>query len=112
MDSATFPHLMVEVARERSLARVLPAIVEGVALCRDVVLARIWLVDKGDICGTCRFRPECPDQTRCLHLVASAGNASEQAGSYRRLDGAFRRFPLGVRKIGRVGATGEPLLVS
>ncbi|MEO6327128.1 MAG: GAF domain-containing protein, partial [Thermoanaerobaculia bacterium] len=112
MQSANFPQLMVHVARERSMAKVLDAIVDGVARCRDVVLARIWLVDKGDVCASCRFRPECPDQTRCLHLVASAGNSSEPAETHGRLDGAFRRFPLGVRKIGRVGATGEPLLVS
>jgi transcriptional regulator with GAF, ATPase, and Fis domain len=28
-----------------------------------------------------------------------------------RIDGAFRRFPIGVRKIGRVAASGEPLLL-
>jgi transcriptional regulator with GAF, ATPase, and Fis domain len=31
---------------------------------------------------------------------------------YGRLDGAFKRFPLGVRKIGRVGLGGEPLLLA
>ena len=32
-------------------------------------------------------------------------------GEWTRLDGAFRRFPLGVRKVGRIAATGEPIEV-
>jgi transcriptional regulator with GAF, ATPase, and Fis domain len=37
--------------------------------------------------------PECPDQTQCLHLVASAGTTE-------RIDGAYRRFPIGAREVG------------
>ena len=99
------------MAQGRSLPEVLAAIVEGIAKCPNVVLARIWLVDSGDLCATCPFREECPDQTRCLHLVASAGNPSDPSLNYSRLDGRFRRFPMGVRKIGRVGSTGTPLLI-
>ena len=102
---------MVSMAQNRSLTDVLCAVVEGISQCQNVVLARIWLIEGGDICETCRFRSECPDQTRCLHLVASAGNPRGTTQDYSRLDGAFRRFPLGVRKIGRVGKTGEPLLL-
>ena len=50
------------------------------------------------------MRPECPDQTRCLHLVASAGVT-------RRTDGPFRRFPLGARQVGEVAVTREPFIV-
>ncbi|MCI0535107.1 MAG: sigma 54-interacting transcriptional regulator [Verrucomicrobiales bacterium] len=102
---------MVSMAQNRSLTEVLHAVVRGIAECPNLVLARIWLIEPGDICETCHFRSECPDQTCCLHLVASAGNPRDKARSYSRLDGAFRRFPLGVRKIGRVGKTGEPLLL-
>jgi len=102
---------MVSMAQNRSLAEVLCAVVEGISQCRNVVLVRIWLIDVGDICATCRFRPECPDQTRCLHLVASAGNPANPKDNYQRLDGAFRRFPIGVRKIGCVAKSGEPLLL-
>jgi len=66
----------------------------------------------GHRCETCRFRPECPDQTRCLHLVASAGNPGDTKQNYARLDGTFQRFPLGVRKIGRVAKSGEPMLLT
>ncbi len=102
---------MVSMAQNRSLPEVLRSVVVGIAQCKNVVLARIWLIEQGDICATCRFRAECPDQARCLHLVASAGNPGGAKADYTRLDGAFRRFPLGVRKIGRVGKLGEPLLL-
>ncbi|MGV3756016.1 MAG: sigma 54-interacting transcriptional regulator [Verrucomicrobiota bacterium] len=102
---------MVSMAQNRSLTDVLSAVVRGIAYCPNLILCRIWLIDNGDICGTCRFQAECSDRTRCLHLVASAGNPRSAAQDYSRLDGAFRRFPLGVRKIGRVAKTGEPLLL-
>ena len=111
MNVANLPQVMVTMAQNRLLPEVLRSVVGGIAQCRNVVLARIWLIEPGDICATCRFRPECPDQTRCLHLVASAGNSDDPHHDYTRLDGSFRRFPLGVRKIGHVGKTGEPLLL-
>ncbi len=112
MRTESFPQMMVATARERSLPALLSAITTGIARCRQVVLCRIWLTDAGDICGTCPMRSECPDQTRCLHLVASAGNPGDPEADHSRLDGSFRRFPLGVRKIGAVASTGEPLLLS
>lgn len=102
---------MVSMAESRSLTEVLRAIVVGMAGCRNVVLARIWLIEPGDICDRCRLRAECPDQTRCLHLAASAGNPTAPDLDYTRLNGRFRRFPLGVRKIGRAGQSGAPLLL-
>jgi transcriptional regulator with GAF, ATPase, and Fis domain len=102
---------MVSMAQGRTLHEVLRSIVSGIACCENVALARIWLIEMGDLCATCRFRAECPDQSRCLHLVASAGHASDPARDLTRIDGAFRRFPLGVRKVGRVAASGQPLLL-
>lgn len=102
---------MVSMAEGRTLPEVLRSVVSGIAACKNVVLARIWLVEMGDLCATCRFREECPDQSRCLHLVASAGNSCDIARDFTRVDGAFRRFPLGVRKVGRVAASGQPLLL-
>ena len=51
-------------------------------------LSRVWLNGPGDLCAECPMLPECPDQSRCLHLTASVGLT-------RRIDGPFRRFPLG-----------------
>jgi transcriptional regulator with GAF, ATPase, and Fis domain len=102
--------IMLNIAQSRSVEKVLRQIVNGIAECQYIVLARIWLIREGDICESCPLRTECPEQTRCLHLAASAGNSKDAAANYHRLDGAFRRFPLGVRKIGRVAATGAPFL--
>jgi transcriptional regulator with GAF, ATPase, and Fis domain len=102
---------MVSMAQNRTLPEVLGSIVSGIAACEHVVLARIWLLNGGDICATCRSREECPEQTRCLHLVASAGNSTDTAADFTRTDGAFRRFPVGVRKIGTIAQSGQPLLI-
>src|SRR5258708_15071344 len=99
------------VAAERSLERIPAQIVEGLVAQPGVALARVWLIKPGDICDTCPFRAECPDQTQCLHLSASAGTPLSQREDWSRLDGAFRRFPLNVRKIGRVGASGQGILI-
>ena len=112
MDFPSLPRVMVAVAQSRTLEEVLHAITAGIAQCGNVVLARIWLIQGGDVCATCRFRSDCPDQIRCLHLVSSAGNSRNPSTSYTRLDGSFRRFPLGVRKIGQVGQSGEPQLLT
>ena len=80
MNCADFPKVMVSTAQNRTLPEVLRAIANGIATCPNVALARIWLIDMGDLCATCRFREECPDQTRCLHLAASAGNSETAAG--------------------------------
>lgn len=106
-----FPKVMVSMAEGRTLDEVLRSIVSGIAACPNIALARIWLVKMGDLCATCRFREECPDQSRCLHLVASAGNSSGPSHDFTRVDGAFRRFPLGVRKVGRVAASGQAMLL-
>jgi transcriptional regulator with GAF, ATPase, and Fis domain len=111
MNCADFPKVMVSMAQNRTLPEVLRALASGIAACPNVALARICLIDMGDLCATCRFREECLDQTRCLHLVASAGNSEAAAGDLTRIDGAFRRFPLGVRKIGTIAKSGQPLLL-
>jgi len=104
--------LLLDVGAQRTLDRVLSTVVRRLAQQPPVALARIWLVAPGDICESCPMRRECPDQRRCLHLVASAGTPRrESPRPWDRLDGAFRRFPLGVRKVGRVGASGECLAV-
>lgn len=103
---------MVAVAENRSLTDVLRTVVDGIAGCENVVLARLWLFGPGDQCASCRFAVECDQRERCLHLVASAGNVETEGVDARNLHGAFRRFPNGVRKIGRIAASGEPLLLS
>jgi len=107
------------VAQSRGLDAVLQTMVRGLAELSDVALARIWLVAPGDICASCRLRSVCPDQTRCLHLVASAGKPVSEDGpvegtteAWTRIDGAFRRLPLNTTlKVNHVGGTGHPVLL-
>jgi len=101
--------LLLDIARQRSLNDLVWLIVRGLADIPAVALARIWMLKPGDICATCRFRKECPDQTQCLHLMASAGRSRASEGTeWIRIDGTFSRFPLGVRKVGEIGKTGNP----
>src|SRR5512135_143374 len=98
------------MTQEHDLGKLLRLLVERTAESDRVALARVWLVRPGDICPRCPMRAVCPDRERCLHLVASAGRSvADPAARWTRVGGAFRRFPLGVRKVGRIAATGQPL---
>ncbi len=100
--------LLLEMGQQRSLDGVLRVVVDRLAEEQHIALARIWLLRPGDICLTCPMREECSDQTRCLHLVSSAGRPrSESADPWTRINGDFSRMPMGVRKVGRIGASGE-----
>ena len=80
-------------------------LIENLALPFDPALLRIWLLGPGDLCSVCPMRLECPDQTRCLHLELSIGTTA-------RLDGPFRRFPIGAREVGRVALERQPIVAS
>ena len=100
--------LILDIAQERSAELLLAMIVDRLAQRPHVALARIWLIKPGDICEKCMLRPDCPDQTRCLHLVASAGlPLSHEGNDWVRLDGAGMRVPIGVGEAGRIAAFGE-----
>jgi transcriptional regulator with GAF, ATPase, and Fis domain len=106
------PQVMVATARQRGLNDVLRTMIDGIAQCANVVLARIWLTEPGDLCEVCIARDKSADHTQALHLVASAGTSRDPHMDYGRLDGAFHRFSIGERKIGHVAKTGEPLLLA
>jgi transcriptional regulator with GAF, ATPase, and Fis domain len=99
------------VAQEQNLGTVMQMIVDGIGKDPNVALARLWLFRPGDICTECYLRAQCPNQTRCLHLVASAGKSLDQHETWSRLNGTFRRFPLGVSKVGFMGQSGESILI-
>src|SRR5262245_18720553 len=74
--------IALAVAEARSVNLVLQRIVEGLAGQPETALARIWLRGPGDLCSSsCRVRAECPDQTQCLHLRASAGRSVHDSGA-------------------------------
>jgi len=111
--SDAFKALLLELAQERSLEDLLPLVTRRLVEHEDVALARLWLVDDGDQCATCPNAAACPDRRRCLHLVASARRARGGAPSVdARVDGAFRRIPIGAFKVGAVASGGAPVLVT
>src|SRR5262249_54680993 len=113
MQNDALQQILMAASRERSESTVLRIIVDGLAAQPHMALVRIWLMGPGDICANCRMRSECPDQSRCLHLAASSGRSLAEPGAdWTRTEGDFRRFPVGVRKIGQIAATGIPLFVA
>lgn len=107
--------LLLELAGHHLLTELLPLAVSRLASNPNVALVRIWLKlpTPPEDCAKCRFASECPDRDQCLHLVASSGcSIRESTANWSRLDGNFKRFPLGVRKVGRIATTGQSLEVS
>ena len=78
--------VMLALAAARSTPEVLRQIVEGIASCRNVVLARIWLV---------KSAADDRGEKRWLELAASAGNPGPTRFDPTRLDGRFSRFEIG-----------------
>jgi len=112
VDFRAFQGLLSEMAQQLSLDALLNLIVERLADYEEIALARLWLIQPGDICPSCPMTRECKDNTTCLHLMASAGQSLNSEGvDWSRTDGRFRRFPLGVRKVGRIGVTGQTVEV-
>ncbi|AGA25654.1 sigma-54-dependent Fis family transcriptional regulator [Singulisphaera acidiphila] len=106
-----YRRLLLDMAQERSVEALLHLIVDRLAQLPDAALARIWLLERGDICPTCPMAAECPDQTACLHLVASAGRSLEDGRDWSGLGGRFRRFPIGVYKVGLIASRAEAIEV-
>lgn len=107
--------LLLDLAGHHHLADLLPLAVRRLAEGPAVALVRIWLVQTPlpDDCVKCRLATECHDRNRCLHLVASAGcSVNKSLPSWERLDGVFRRFPIGIRKVGQIAKTGQSLEVA
>jgi transcriptional regulator with GAF, ATPase, and Fis domain len=103
---------LLELATIRHVDELVRRVVTILAQRPHVAVARIWQIDQGDLCASCRMAARCPDRTRCLHLVGSAGApGSDDRPDWSRVDGEFSRIPLGVGKVGRVGATGEAIVV-
>ena len=112
MDASSLLSLAASVAVERETRTVLDSIVRGLARQSGVALARIWLLAPGDICADCYLRSECRDQSRCLHLSASAGASLDGREDWSDLQGHFRRIPLGTRKIAAIAETGQSILIA
>ncbi|EEF61564.1 sigma-54-dependent Fis family transcriptional regulator [Pedosphaera parvula] len=103
---------LLELAQQRSVDSLLKFMVNGAASRPHVALARIWLIDKGDLCDTCHLRKDCPEKIRCLHTVASAGRSiSNPTEDWSRVDSEYCRIPLGFGNIGTIPTTGREIIV-
>ena len=103
--------LALRMSGERDVDGVLRQIVTGLVGQSGMALARVWIVKPGDVCQSCRMRASCPDQTSCLHLVASAGS-SLTGERWSRTDGDFRRMPLAHLKVGSIASSRTGLLIA
>jgi len=103
---------LLDVAQIRHVEELLQRVVTILAERPHVALARIWRLAPGDQCAGCRLAGRCENRAACLHLAASAGfRRPDERPEWSRVDGEYARIPLGVGKIGRVGASGEAIVV-
>jgi transcriptional regulator with GAF, ATPase, and Fis domain len=102
--------LLLELAGQQSVSALLHLIVTRLSETGRVALVRIWLAQPTATCSGCPSADVCRTQTQCLHLVASAGRSVvSPAIEWTNTEGAFRRMPFGMRKVGRIALSGEPL---
>ncbi len=104
--------LLLDMAQEHAVPALLKLIVSCIGDSSRVALARIWLARPTAECTGCSTPEVCRAQSRCLQLVASAGRSTATPNTeWTGVDGAFRRIPFGVRKVGRIALEGKPLEV-
>ena len=111
-DSRFDPNLAVrvllEIAHEKSVEHLLQKLVCSAMERPSLACIQIWLIDRGDLCSKCPHRPECPDQSRCLHLVAGKGmSLSDPGPEAPRFDDLNARMPLGVGFLGNAAITAQ-----
>src|SRR3954453_2640084 len=95
--------LLLDMAREHALPDLLRLVVARLAESPRVALARIWLLERPDEGNGPPGADGRRDRTSWLRLVASCGRSVvDPRVVWDRLDGAFRQFPLGERKVGRI----------
>lgn len=118
MDLNSLQRTILAVAQSAGLNSALQQIISCMAEEHNTALARAWLIAPGDICSTCPMRSICPDQERCLHLVASAGNPLMEPDSeegrredWTRLNGQFQRIPLNTSHFSNFASRAEPTVV-
>jgi transcriptional regulator with GAF, ATPase, and Fis domain len=112
MNFERFLSITTAVAQERSVNTVLKMIVDGLAAQPDIAIVRMLRVDRGDICSQCAVRNQCPDQARCLHLVATGGHPSKGTEEDWKRSREYPRVPFGAFNSGVVGVQGEPMLIN
>lgn len=102
--------LLLELAQHHSVEVVLKIAVDTLAAVSSVAMVRVWLIEPGDLCASCKDSHQCPDKSRCLHLKASAGKSIVGPTTWDNIAGSsFSRFPIGIRKVGEIAQSGKPI---
>lgn len=101
--------LLLDLAQEHSVPRLLQLIVNRLSEEGRVALARIWLAERTTECSSCSTQELCRVQTQCLKLVASGGRSAVSGIDWTNVEGAFCRIPFGVRKVGRIAQSGQSI---
>ncbi|HEX8140972.1 MAG TPA: sigma 54-interacting transcriptional regulator [Pyrinomonadaceae bacterium] len=96
MQTDSLQSIILAITQVQSVETVLKLVVKGLAEQPEIALARIWLITPGDT---------------DLRLAASLGKPLDGKQDWSRLDGEFSRFRLNEKKIGRIGATGQSILL-
>ncbi len=100
--------LLLDIAHEQSLERLAQKLVDTAAQRPAIACAQVWLIDKADLCSSCRRHSNCHNQSRCLHLVAGKGVSQCAPGEKPpRFDDPKARLPLGLGLIGEAVATAQ-----
>jgi len=103
--------MLVDISQAQSLELLFQRLVERGLQGSFSACWQVWLIDKGDLCTDCPRRPLCPDQSRCLHLVAAKGKSmmggAKGVQPYENLEA---RLPLGLGPIGETVAAGQEKL--
>ena len=79
-DANFITQILLEIGHEQSLEKLLQKLIERAMERPHIACVQVWLIEKGDLCATCPRRPECPDQSRCLHLAAAKAKSIVAAG--------------------------------
>ena len=112
-DSNFAAQVLVEIAHEQSLQKLLEKLVDRVLERPYVVGSLVWLIEKGDQCATCALGAECADHSRCLHLVAgktkSILDPGKGLGQFQTVNA---RVPLGGPPLGIAVVSGQERVVT
>jgi len=104
--------LLLEIAHEQSLPQLLNKIVSHAVQRPYLSCAQVWLIEAGDRCANCPHRSQCPDQTRCLHLVAGKGvSVAQWAPGSSPFDDPNARIPLGAGLVGKAAVSGDQVVL-
>ena len=106
VDQNVAVRLLVAIGEAQTLDEVFKILVSDGGERPNIVCAQAWLIERGDLCASCPCRPVCPDQTRCLHLVAAKGKSlsDKKPAAFENRDA---RIPLGVGPVGKAVMSGQ-----